>query len=53
MDEGAVEQYWPATQDHMASMALVVRTDGSTADVSKAAARRALRLKASQALHHQ
>ena len=36
-DDDAVEQYWPAIQDQMATMALVLRTDGSTADVSKAA----------------
>jgi predicted permease len=36
-DDDAVEQYWPAMQDQMAAMVLVLRTDGSTADVSKAA----------------
>ncbi len=36
-DDDAVEQYWPAMQDQMAAMALVVRTDGPLADVSKAA----------------
>jgi ABC-type antimicrobial peptide transport system permease subunit len=36
-DDDAVEQYWPATQEQMSSMALVLRTDGSTSDVSRAA----------------
>jgi predicted permease len=36
-DDDAVEQYWPAMQDQMAAMALVLRIDGSAADVSKAA----------------
>jgi predicted permease len=36
-DDDAVEQYWPAMQDQMAAMVLVVRTDGQPADVSKAA----------------
>lgn len=36
-DDDAVEQYWPVMQDQMAAMTLVLRTDGSTADVSKAA----------------
>ncbi|HEY7389703.1 MAG TPA: ABC transporter permease, partial [Bryobacteraceae bacterium] len=36
-DDDAVEQYWPATQDQMAAMVVVLRTDGPPADVSKAA----------------
>jgi predicted permease len=36
-DDDAVEQYWPAMQDQMAATALVLRAEGSTADVSKAA----------------
>jgi putative ABC transport system permease protein len=36
-DDDAVEQYWPAMQDQMAAMVLVLRTDGQPADVSKAA----------------
>jgi predicted permease len=36
-DDDAVEQYWPATQDQMAAMVLVLRTDGPPADVAKAA----------------
>jgi len=36
-DDDAVEQYWPAMQDQMAAMTLVLRTDGSKADVSNSA----------------
>lgn len=36
-DDDAVEQYWPAMDDQMAAMPLVLRTDGATTDVSKAA----------------
>ena len=43
-DDDAVEQYWPAAQDQMASMAVVLRTDAPTADVSKAAKKISSRL---------
>src|SRR5690242_5306117 len=43
-DNDAVEQYWPAAQDQMASMAVVLRTDAPTADVSKAAKKISSRL---------
>lgn len=36
-DDDALEQYWPATQDQMAEMVLVLRTDGAGTDVPKAA----------------